>query len=48
MPQQFRVKFENPEKIQQDAISAAAFQRQLRDSIQQKLVNTFFVFCFKR
>lgn len=47
MPQKFRVKFENPEKIYQDAISAAAFQRQLRDSIQQKLVNTCFFFSFK-
>lgn len=48
MPQKFRVKIENPEKIHQDAISAAAFQRQLRDSIQKKLVNACLFFSFKQ
>lgn len=40
MPQHLRIKFEKPEKIHQDAISSAAFQQQLRDSIQKKLVSS--------
>lgn len=39
MPQHLRIKFEKPEKILQDAISSAAFQQQLRDSIQKQLVS---------